>query len=240
MILVELGPGHGTLTKDILNFFKKGNLDHKIDSVHLVETSPLLQKIQKETLSSVQNLFFHENIDTLPNSPAFFVANEFFDAFPIQQFWKGQEICLVLEDGQLKRQPNPPDDEIEEFSPQSIAYFEKILSFLKQNGGVFIIIDYGFLEVKGNSLQAVQSHQYADPFQNPGQRDLTAHVNFGKLKHIAELQGFKTHFTTQGDFLRSLGIQEYGIKHPPLLNDIHRLISSSEMGELFKVLVIWN
>ncbi|MDG7055543.1 MAG: SAM-dependent methyltransferase [Wolbachia endosymbiont of Menacanthus eurysternus] len=80
--LVELGPGKGTLIHDIIRVTRK-----YFDSVsiHLVEISPALQEIQKEKLKGL-DINWHENIDSLPEQPTIFLANEFFDALPIDQF----------------------------------------------------------------------------------------------------------------------------------------------------------
>ncbi|MDG7056841.1 MAG: SAM-dependent methyltransferase [Wolbachia endosymbiont of Penenirmus auritus] len=80
--LVELGPGKGTLIHDIIRVTRK-----YFDSVsiHLVEISPALQEIQKEKLKGL-DINWHENIDSLPKRPTIFLANEFFDALPIDQF----------------------------------------------------------------------------------------------------------------------------------------------------------
>jgi NADH dehydrogenase [ubiquinone] 1 alpha subcomplex assembly factor 7 len=239
MILVELGPGHGTLMKDITRILFKTKTLSLIHSLYLIETSPKLQEIQKENLLGTHNVFFHKNIDLLPNEPAIFIANEFFDAFPIRQFHGGQELGVTI-DGP----PDVSDEEIFEDSPQSMNYFQKILDFLKKNKGIFIIIDYGNLAPKGNSLQSVRGHQYANPFQSPGESDLTAHVNFGRFQDTAQSQGFLTKYTTQREFLISLGIEIYAQKlmaqAPHIQTELHRLISPHEMGNLFKVLSIWN
>ncbi|MCA4773816.1 class I SAM-dependent methyltransferase [Wolbachia endosymbiont of Mansonella perstans] len=83
--LVELGPGKGTLIHDVIRVARKYNDFFDSVSVHLVEISPALQKIQKEKLKGL-DINWHENIDSLPKRPAIFLANEFFDAFPIDQF----------------------------------------------------------------------------------------------------------------------------------------------------------
>jgi WPE domain-containing protein len=83
--LVELGPGKGTLVHDIIRVTKKYSSFFDSMSIHLVEISPALQKIQKEKLKGL-DINWHENIDNLPKQPTIFLANEFFDALPIDQF----------------------------------------------------------------------------------------------------------------------------------------------------------
>ncbi|QIT36543.1 class I SAM-dependent methyltransferase [Wolbachia endosymbiont of Brugia pahangi] len=83
--LVELGPGRGTLIHDIIRVTKKYGSFFSSMAIHLVEISPTLQKIQKEKLKGL-GISWHENIDSLPEQPTIFLANEFFDALPIDQF----------------------------------------------------------------------------------------------------------------------------------------------------------
>ncbi|MDR3131487.1 MAG: SAM-dependent methyltransferase [Rickettsiales bacterium] len=83
--LVELGPGKGTLIHDIIRVTRKYNDFFDSVSIHLVEISPTLQEIQKEKLKGL-DINWHENIDSLPEQPTIFLANEFFDALPIDQF----------------------------------------------------------------------------------------------------------------------------------------------------------
>ncbi|MCM1000959.1 MAG: SAM-dependent methyltransferase [Wolbachia endosymbiont of Melophagus ovinus] len=83
--LVELGPGKGTLIHDIIRVTRKYNDFFDSVSIHLVEISPALREIQKEKLKGL-DINWHENIDSLPKQPTIFLANEFFDALPIDQF----------------------------------------------------------------------------------------------------------------------------------------------------------
>ncbi len=233
MILVELGPGHGTLMCDILRILQK--IEAKIDSVHLIEVSPKLQNIQKNNIRSVYPVFFHENLGSLPQSPAIFIANEFFDAFPVRQFNGDHEIYISLDNqGDLIRLVN---GDIKEKMSQAIDYFIKALDFLKINGGVFIIIDYGEYQGQGDTLQALGRHEFQDPFKNPGLYDLTTHIQFGVFDEIAKNQGFKTKFQTQNEFLSFLGIEQQA-KKLNLEKDLDRLMF--DMGTLFKVLVIYS
>ncbi|MDD9331486.1 MAG: SAM-dependent methyltransferase [Wolbachia sp.] len=84
--LIELGPGNGTLIHDIARVTKKHSSFFSSMSIHLIEISPVLRDIQKQTLEGL-DIKWHEDIDNLPNlQPTIFLANEFFDALPINQF----------------------------------------------------------------------------------------------------------------------------------------------------------
>lgn len=83
--LVELGPGKGTLIHDVIRVTKKYSCFFSSMDIHLVEISPILQKIQKEKLKGL-DINWHTDVDNLPNQPTIFFANELFDALPIDQF----------------------------------------------------------------------------------------------------------------------------------------------------------
>lgn len=120
---------------------------------------------------------------------------------------------------------------------------------LKEYGGMALIIDYGYMgPAVGDSLQAVQKHKYHDVLLNPGQVDLTAHVDFTVLRQAAVKAGATVHGpTTQGAFLTELGInyraaQLNNVATPKEMDQIdrslHRLIHPEQMGSLFKVMAI--
>lgn len=83
--LIEIGPGRGTLAADLWRVICHHQLDDRVQ-LHLVETSPRLRQEQAE---SVPHAHWHNHIQTVPaTAPAIIIANEFFDALPIRQFWR--------------------------------------------------------------------------------------------------------------------------------------------------------
>ncbi len=87
--LVELGPGRGTLMADVLRVRRVAPRFLEAISVHLVETSPVLRDIQRQTLAkATPPIHWHDDFDEVPSGPAFILANEFFDALPVRQFVK--------------------------------------------------------------------------------------------------------------------------------------------------------
>src|SRR5581483_8239335 len=81
---------------------------------------------------------------------------------------------------------------------------------LVSQGGAALVIDYGHLEsATGETLQAVGGHKYATPLQLPGERDLTAHVDFQALATAIESMGGRVHGPiSQAELLRRLGIEQ--------------------------------
>ena len=263
MALVECGPGRGTLMKDALRATKKLSGFHESISVHMVETSPTLTAIQKETLNgSHGDITWHETLETLPDVPHLLITNEFLDALPIHQFIKRKdgtkERHVDVQEGRLRfveiatQQPTLPEsapmDTIIEFCPAAEQIVANIAARIKNNGGTAIFIDYGYMEVGfGDTLQAVKNHQPHDPLEQPGEADITAHVNFAWLKILAEEAGADVQLTTQGEFLLQLGAKErldILVKHNPkpmhdmLYSGFERLVAPEQMGSLFKVMTI--
>ncbi|TRM64523.1 S-adenosyl-L-methionine-dependent methyltransferase [Schizophyllum amplum] len=95
--LIELGPGRGTLMEDILRVFR--HLLAKLPvppeiSIHLVETSEPLRKLQKSKLSAFKHdVHWYDSIDDVAQQDdgrtyTMVLAHEFFDALPIDIYQK--------------------------------------------------------------------------------------------------------------------------------------------------------
>jgi SAM-dependent MidA family methyltransferase len=85
LALVELGPGRGTLMKDVLRVARLRPAFLAAARIHLVEASPRLRAIQRDTLAAAP-VTWHGHVEELPDAPTILIANEFFDALPIRQF----------------------------------------------------------------------------------------------------------------------------------------------------------
>ena len=249
--LVELGAGRGTLMADILRATKNvtGKLGgfHNAISVHLVEISPILKQKQWQTLAGKHpRIEWHESIDTLPQLPILLVANEFFDALPIRQF-AGNEERMIAVDGENLCFSN--GIVTKETCEPALATIRQISEAIAENGGVALIIDYGYLHgSSGDTLQAMKNHKYHDIFQNVGDADLTAHVDFAALAQAAQIVGINVHEAIpQGAFLMRLGAGERTTnlcaasapeQQKSMISGLKRLADPQEMGELFKVMAI--
>jgi SAM-dependent MidA family methyltransferase len=228
-LLVELGPGRGTLMRDALRAAKVVPEFRSALEVHLVETSPVLREAQRATLSAPGvPVRWHERVETLPDGPVLALANEFADALPIDQFvkaedgWHERRIGLAggafaftlapdvvpgFEDRlppRLRRQP--PGALLERRDHGALGETARRIA---RFGGAALVVDYGHARTAfGNTLQAVRAHQYADPLRDPGEADLTAHVDFEALADAVQERGVRAHGpVAQGDFLRRLGIE---------------------------------
>jgi NADH dehydrogenase [ubiquinone] 1 alpha subcomplex assembly factor 7 len=258
---VELGPGRGTLAADALRAMAKVGL---APQVHFVETSPALRKAQN---CSIPHAVWHDDVSTLPDDAALLtVANEFFDALPVHQLVRREgswhERLVACQDtiflpiaGKQVPETIVPEElrdaaagSIIETSPASVAVLRAIAKRVAGQGGAAIIIDYGYDgPAIGDTLQAVRGHQFANPFDNPGEHDLTAHVDFATLAAMAALSGARVHGPVgQGGWLESVGIgaraSALAAASPERADEIaaarHRLTDAGEMGSLFRAMAV--
>ncbi len=266
--LIELGPGTGTLFKDIFNSVSKFTPFIDKANITLVEINKKLIEIQKNNLKilNLQNLEWKKNFNLNTNTPSIIYSNEFFDCFPVRQFilrevWFEKFINFNRKEKRFYLKENKVNnkklisyldiykkEKIYEVSFERNKYFEKICKHIKKNGGLFLTIDYGYIKNLYNfSLQAIYNHKYSSIFDNLGKQDISSHVNFTEFINIAKKNNLKIEeFSTQRDFLIKFGILE---RRNTLLNknnkdevnlDLNRLIGKKQMGELFKCLVVSN
>ncbi|MBL4665935.1 MAG: SAM-dependent methyltransferase, partial [Sneathiella sp.] len=202
--------------------------------------------------------------------PIIAIGNEFLDALPVRQFevangnWKERKIAVandklgfICEDIISSEHPAnlPPASDCDEGSvfetnPAAEKIITQIATCIAEKGGSALFIDYGPMESGlGDSFQSVQNHQYTDPLESPGTSDLTAHVNFARLKDLASKLGCHTlPVSTQGRFLERLGIEARALtlsrnatedQTTKISADLKRLISTEEMGTLFKAMTFY-
>jgi SAM-dependent MidA family methyltransferase len=262
-LYVELGPGRGTLAADALRAMEQVALAPR---THFVETSPVLRGAQ---LARVPHATQHDSLDTLPTKGALLVvANEFFDALPVRQIvrtaqgWRERVVVSgdgapgetfiplpgyrPMEGAVPAAMKDAPEGAIVETSPASGTVAFELAHRIARQGGVAIIIDYGYEgPAVGDTLQAVRAHRMTDPFAHVGDSDLTCHVDFGTLGNMARQSGLRVCGPVgQGAFLTMLGIDARAASlartAPERADEVEtaraRLTDAAQMGELFKVM----
>jgi len=264
--IVELGPGRGSLMADVLRATKSMAGFHDAISIHMVETSPTLAHAQYMRLRDDHpRIEWLDSIAEIPPNKTLLIANEFFDALPIKQYvitdegmrerrvtWNEAQSAFefVLGDAglMLAKSGNAiPPDTIMEHSPVSRSIMRQLAQHIHTHGGAGLIIDYGYLgEAHHDTLQALKAHLFHPVLAEPGEADITAHVDFLSLIAIARDAGNAVApLATQGEFLTRMGAQlrlEMLLRQATpeqksnLISGLERLVSPQAMGELFKVM----
>ena len=258
VLLVECGPGRGTLMADALRAITQAAPGFRAAlRVHLVETSPRLRAAQAAALP--EGMAWHDDLASVPAGPMLLLANEFLDALPIRQFvrrdgaWMErfvEDVSFVetpVEDGTL---PLPlPEEEgaVLEICEPARNIAAHIATRVTRDGGAALFLDYGpEHSAAGDSLQALRNGKPADPLAAPGEADLTAHVDFAALARAASAAGAHGP-VPQGLFLARLGLFQRSGRlartQPPakaasLMQAAQRLAEPDQMGRLFKALCI--
>ena len=269
--LIEFGPGRGTMMSDALRALRVLPPLYQSLSIHLVEINPVLREKQRATLSGIRNVSWHDNIDDVPEGPAVIFANEYFDVLPIHQAvkretgWHERVVNLDASDRLVFGAGAEPIPRFEVLLPPLVraapvgAVFEwrpdseimKIATRVRDQDGAALIIDYGHLRSDaGDTFQAIARHSFTDPLKNPGQADVTAHVDFQALTRAAEDLGARVHGPiTQGEFLKRLGIETRAVTlmgkatvevSADISSALKRLTDSGRggMGSMFKAMAV--
>jgi NADH dehydrogenase [ubiquinone] 1 alpha subcomplex assembly factor 7 len=267
-VLAELGPGRGTLMQDALRAARSMPGFLEAAQIHLVETSATLRDKQDQLLSQFCRPQWHETVMAVPGEPLIVIANEFFDALPVEQHiydngsWRRRLVSLdeagrlSFSAGRLALPPvelippeAPRDSDILEHRPAAAVLIQEFGRRARSAPFAMLICDYGYERRDyGDTLQAVRAHGYADPLETPGEADLSAHVNFAELAHVARTAGLAVWGPLpQSDFLLSLGLQERlrvlmasadEEQRAALFLGARRLVDPFQMGSLFKVMAM--
>ncbi len=223
--LVELGPGRGTLMSDALRAASVVPEFASAITVHLVEASEALARVQEEQIRgrakeygfALPELHWHGKLQEVSEGVTLLIANEFLDALPIRQFqrtgdsWFERMVTLDEHDNFVFEQDGQPCTDLQqlpashklakpgdivEICPQMPELIEQLARRARQYPLAGLFIDYGYGEAApGDTFQAVKAHEFADPLRDQGLADVTAHVDFGRFLELAAEQGLQGYGT---------------------------------------------
>ena len=266
--LVELGPGDGSLTKVLLEVFRRFKNFDKAKQIYLFEISKLMKKKQKQNLND-KSLIWISDLGKIKKGPVIFFGNEFFDAIPIKQFKRKNNILfekyysLNKKISEVFKEASSDNIKIInsykslnkinfiEFPKKGFAELKKITNVLSKLSGCILLIDYGYLKSHNqDTLQSVYKHKRNNLLKNLGKADITSHVNFELLKEFFMKNKLKVKKTlSQKEFLENLGINtraeilSKNMKFSEQSNmflRLRRLLSPKLMGSLFKVILAYK
>ncbi|HVR23820.1 MAG TPA: SAM-dependent methyltransferase [Candidatus Polarisedimenticolia bacterium] len=274
--VVELGPGRGLFAQDALGWAENKFPDFfRALRYVLVETSQVLRARISETLkchiasgkAELTNCYPRE--ESARETPTIVFANEFFDALPVEILSaKGSvriDACAgrfietwvpsSLEELEFldRHSIHPePDERVE--APVAAQHFMDRIAASVQSG-FLIAIDYGYTreeQLAGRhrgTLKTLRQHSIsANPYEAPGEQDITADVNFTALAAAAEKHGMQTHkLVTQSQFLMGIGeanqfadaFEECRLpqERAKVALQLKHLVTPAGMGESFHALI---
>jgi SAM-dependent MidA family methyltransferase len=201
--------------------------------------------------------------------PVIVFANEFFDALPVEILSEKGSLRIAARDGRFFEEWAAPSAEEMEFldhhgvhpegdvrtevSLLARIYMTHIATTIER--GFLIAIDYGYTreqQLAGRHLDTLMTYRRhtasPDPYQTPGEQDITAHVNFTALTAAVEQGGLQVHkLVTQSQFLMGIGegtqfadaFEQCRLpqERAKVALQLRHLITPEGMGERFQVLV---
>ena len=225
--LLELGAGNGEMMKVIIETLKNFPECFNNCNFQIHEKSEFLKKQQQFNLKS-EKMTWIDNIKINNLFPTIYLANEFFDALPIKQFFKRKEGWVERfvnfkdeKNAEFKEQlidiknieqnlkfEISKDQEIIEYSPSSFEYLKDISNLIKKNDGGLLIIDYGYLNLKmKETLLAIKNHKHSNILEDIGNSDITYNINFNLfIRFVDQFDDLNFIITNQKKFLTSMGI----------------------------------
>jgi NADH dehydrogenase [ubiquinone] 1 alpha subcomplex assembly factor 7 len=225
--IVELGPGNGQMCATLLKVFKKFPNFINSTNIFLYEKSKTLKDLQKNNLNH-EKINWIKDFTKIKKGPVIFVGNEFFDALPIKQFKKTNNILyekyVKLESDskittifkkansktitELKKYNLLKEQSFIEFPKQGLIELSQIITAIKKLNGGLLLIDYGFLKQQSKStLQSIKNHKQNMIFDNVGNADITSLVNFNLLENYLRKKKLKVNnVVSQETFLKKMGI----------------------------------
>jgi SAM-dependent MidA family methyltransferase len=272
--LLELGPGRGLFAQDVLGWSQKKFPDFfRALRYVLIESSPALRERIKKTLahqleSGKAELTALFAPDKESNSNTIVFANEFFDALPIEILSSKGSLRIGTRDNSFIEtwtQPSPAELEfLDRYSihpepherievPLAARHsMEQIAAGIQR--GFVLAIDYGYTreeQLAGRhrgTLKALRQHSIsANPYEAPGEQDITADVNFTALAAAVEKHGMQAQkLITQSQFLMGIGeanqfadaFEECRLpqERAKVALQLKHLVTPAGMGESFHVL----
>ncbi len=230
ILLVELGPGDGSLCKDLLRTFQQFKNFYNSLEINLLEISDKLKTIQKVKINN-KKVKWIKKIKEINYGPVIFLGNEFFDALPIKQIYKKKKlffekyVALSNDNKKVKFLHKKANNSLVkriqnlnliskgntiEYPLVALKFLEAISKKINKFDGGLLTFDYGYTTKKNqNTLQSIKKHKYTNLFSMPHHSDITSHLNFKLFHKILKKNNLNVKkITAQNEFLKKIGILE--------------------------------
>jgi len=237
----------------------------------IIEPSPARRQVQQGTLARFSNIrWFESPAEIRERVHGVFFSNELLDAMPVHVFrwntaahnWSEMGVGVSGEMFVWTPLPSPtvtppklpdellavlPEGYTVELSASATQWWGDAASAIAS--GQLMTIDYGgtFEELlspgrTSGTLRAYSRHRVGqDVLENPGEQDITAHVNFSEIRCTGEVAGLKTEiFTTQSQFLTTIARELWtrtGSWPQQQVRQFQTLTHPEHLGRPFRVLV---
>ena len=271
--IVELGPGRGLFARDVLDWSRQRFSDF-FPALHytLVEASAALREKLAATLEehiAAGKVSISGDVASSAENVIVF-AHEFFDALPVEVLSNHGPMRVGWEAGRFvesfvsasaaemeyldRYSIHPGEGERVEAGLEAQRWMPRIASAVRP--GFVVIIDYGYTRDellagrRRGTIMCYRQHSATDnPYEAPGEQDITAHVNFTALRAAGEQAGLEClGLVTQSQFLMGIGEETQfadAFEDARLPQErtkralqLKHLVTPAGMGETFDVLVM--
>ncbi|MFZ0285190.1 MAG: SAM-dependent methyltransferase [Terriglobales bacterium] len=272
--LLELGPGRGLFARDVLDWSEKrvpeffGALHYSLNERSAALRERLRVTLERHLAAGTASIAEWSK----PSSPGvatIVFANEFFDALPVEVLSAKGELRIAEDKGLLveawvaasaedleyldRYGVHPEDGERVETARVAQSYMTRLAQTIER--GFIVTIDYGYTRAeqlagrhRGTVMAYRQHSASTDPYEAPGEQDITAHVNFTALAVAAQQQGMQVQpLLTQSQFLMGIGETNQfadafedcrlAQEQAKVALQLKHLVTPAGMGESFQVLV---
>jgi SAM-dependent MidA family methyltransferase len=273
--IVELGPGRGLFARDVLDWSREKFPDF-FRALHytLVEGSAgLREKLASalgEHITAGRAVITGDVASYVSTENVIVFANEFFDALPVEVLGDHGSMRVGWEAGRFvesfvaasaaemeyldRYSIHPEEGERVEAGLEAQRWMQTIARFVRR--GFVIVIDYGYVREEllagrhRGTIMCYRQHSASDnPYEAPGEQDITAHVNFTALRAAGEQAGLEyLGLLTQAQFLMGIGEEtqfseafedtQVPQERAKRALQLKHLVTPAGMGETFDVLVM--
>ena len=247
-VIVEQGAHDGQFARDVLEAIQRRSPDFlSAMRYRIVEPFSVWRARQRQTLEAFRDKV--EWRDALEPFTGIHFSNELLDAMPVRLFESGVEKVVDVRGDEfvfVAREAAGHDLSANDsvFNQAALDWIDNVAANLER--GYVIAVDYGHTNGGAPAMVQVRAqHRYLDsPFEQIGQADITAHVDWTSIVERASMAGFDlAGFTDQHHFLTGLLASRPDFPSEPDLDrkakrELQTLLHPEMMGRSFQTLAL--